>query len=165
MADISNRPDPRTIRQPAPVQQVLSAPFWQGRERTGGTYTAATDWNGQFDDNNATNAVDFDIPTATGWVVFCPSSSQPTRLRLSFETPYAFSIPINLVADNWGANTVQVRINGAGTDYSADTRETWNFQVGRNQIDLMTNGTPDRIELRATLFGRAGVQWINPYAD
>lgn len=151
----------RTTRQNVQNTYSVQAPYWQGVERSGGTYTSTTDWNGQFDDSTASNRVKYDLVTATGSFVWNTSSSRAFRHRFVFDAALAFNVAVRIVGENWTANAIQIQINGVIAEYSANRNENWYFRQGRNVIDFMSLGNVDRIELRAQFLG-GGATWVNP---
>ena len=144
---VSELPEPTPAR-PAPAPPIPAPiwPRWQAWERTGGTYTPGTDWRPQFESTTVTYT-EYDLPTVSGHLAMSFSSTRPSRARIAFESPEPRTVSGYLVADNWGR--IQLVVNETRAEYTADSTVTISLRRGLNVIDVMSEGTADRIELRA----------------
>lgn len=154
--------------------QVQTVPFWDVLIAKGLTLTtgAGVDWDNLFDNTAATNQCGFNYVTSGGEIATTIYWDQlQRRYRIAWDSDSGGAVKAYLMgcaSYEVGTGTVQVKLNGAITEYAFNPAGTTYYEItldtmpGRNQLVICSTPAPFELQFYGRLFDGRTSRWVDP---
>lgn len=140
-----------------PKQSSYNPPSYIA-QRGSGFAVASTDWDDDFDANPG-SLYESDYPTAGGMIrLHGYTTNDPIRAMLAFDSDRDGSVTGRLLLS---AGNVQIKMNGAITDYAASATVTLSIREGRNLLRVAYDGTAGHCTFDVRIFDGTGFRWVD----
>lgn len=155
---------PKAARKVTLIRPERHVPllYWSCVGRTGGTFSAGTDWLPQFEDPSATRWF-WELPSPTGALELLvrenagSAGQRMARVQFECERPSTQTADLRVTAGR-----VQVKLNGATTEHTSSGQISLSFVEGLNVLEVLCNPAAGDVLLLGRFYDGITSWWVSP---